>query len=268
MRKIVGLLVALGMVFWLAGCSLLGRPALGSPLTGPVSRRTVTVTVTPTQWFPEPTQNEARPTVTQTPQAALDPVEPSPTQAKPSATPAQKVGGVNAKEARSAVLKSLDAVRQAGPYRVISTITSESGAQVRSTSEVILPDRFHLISNEQETLVIGSTTYILQNGKWVLFPADMSRILSGMIGANEAEHGLSAFQWVGSDTLDGSTATVYQYEFTRQVEGAPLTSTVKIWVDSDTGLPVRQEIEGTASGAKLQTEQVIEYDSSIRIEEP
>lgn len=181
----------------------------------------------------------------------------------PTAVPAHGVS------ARQAVINAMHAVGSAGPYHIQSTTTS-GGKTTVMTGEVILPDHFHLTTNGHEMLMVGSKTYIRQNGQWVDFPIDIASIVTGMMGtlSVEAEKGITNAQMLGADTANGTPATLYQFNQTVNFGGTAVTSTVKLWVDSLRGLPVQQQIDGVVAGVPSMTLQVITYDPTIKITAP
>ena len=175
-------------------------------------------------------------------------------------------GGV---DARQAVLNAMHAVGTAGPYHIKSTTTVGSTTLV-TTGEVRLPDHFHLTTNGEELLIIGDKTYRKSNGRWVNFPIDIGKQVSGMMGTltSEGEKGISDAQLLGSGTVNGITSVEYQFKQTVNVGSTTLTSTVKLWVDSLRGLPVQQQIDGVVNGQTTSTLQEITYDPSITFPTP
>jgi hypothetical protein len=168
------------------------------------------------------------------------------------------------------VLDALHAMVQAGPYRIHSTTTTGDGNTIQMTGEVILPDRFHLVVNGREILIVGNKTYQKEGDKWTEFPVDIGSIVSGLIGGMtaEMENGISDVQYIGPDTVNGVPAQVYQYTSSFKAGDQEVKSTVKLWVGVANGLPVRQEVDGEFAGIKSKTVQEIEYDPSIKIEAP
>ena len=186
------------------------------------------------------------------------------------ATVAPTVAAAPASNARQTVLNALTAVAQAGPYRVTSTTTTDKGNTVKMTGEIILPDRFHMVTNGRETIIVGKKTWVKQGDQWQEFPMDVGSVLSGMMGSMtpDVEKSISDVQEIGPDTVNGTAAIVYQFTSAVDVGGQPIKSTVKVWIAKASGLPIQQEIEGDYGGIKSQTVQQITYDPSIKIEAP
>lgn len=171
-------------------------------------------------------------------------------------------------DARQAVIAALHAVMTAGPYHIKSTTTGQKN--ITMSGDVILPDRFHLTTDGQEMLIIGEKTYMKQNGQWVDFPVDIGGAISGMVGTmtSQTEQSISDAVMLGSDTVNGTPTTLYQFHLGLDAGGNTISSTVKLWVDSLRGLPVQQQIDGDVGGIKSSTLQVITYDASITIPQP
>jgi len=194
----------------------------------------------------------------------------APTQAKPTATvaPALPLG-----DPREAVIKAVRAQLKAGPYRVKSTTTTDKGTSER-TAEVILPDRFHITTRsgqtQQEFIIIATKTYRKVGDRWTEIPIDMGSLVGEFVSglSEEAEKGISDVKLVGPDVVNGTPTLVYTYNVKVKLNDTELNSAVKMWVSVANGLPLKQEVDGEFAGVKSKTVQVIEYDSSIKIEAP
>jgi outer membrane lipoprotein-sorting protein len=76
---------------------------------------------------------------------------------------------------------------------------------------------------------------------------------------------------VGPEQVDGVSALVYTYTTDlSKSELTPMASIIRsrVWIDTATGLVIRQEIEDTTADTPSITVQVVEYDPSITIEPP
>lgn len=173
-------------------------------------------------------------------------------------------------DARDVVIHALQAVATAGPYHVESSITS--GALITSVNgEVILPDRFHLVSNsngtEKEYIIIGSDTYAKVGDQWSPIQLDLSGLIANFINALNPDY-ITDVNLVGTEDVDGAPADVYTFTYTNSTLNPPLVSSDKMWVDEASGLPVQQMVDGEYNGSVYHTEQMVQYDSNITIEAP
>jgi hypothetical protein len=174
-------------------------------------------------------------------------------------------------DARSAVLRAIQAHLDAGPYRVVASITA-GAATTAIHGEVILPDRFHLFSSnsggpEREYIIIGSATYARMNGEWSPLQIDLSGLIANFIDHVDPET-ISDVRLAGPEDVNGTPALAYTYTYTNTIDGTLITSQGKIWVGAASGLPLKQAVDGEAGGTAYHSEQTIEYDSSITIEAP
>lgn len=187
----------------------------------------------------------------------------------PESTVTTPAGPVGDPAARQAVIDALQAYQKAGPYRVDSTINA-NGKTEQMTAEVILPDRFHLKMPSMELLAVGGKTYIKRDDKWVSFPMDIGSFLSGFTTSVNQDliNRMSNFKVVGSDVINGSPTMVYQFDTTYGAGNQSASSVNKLWVDIARGLPVKQEITGSAGGVQSTTVQIITFDPNITIQPP
>jgi hypothetical protein len=174
-------------------------------------------------------------------------------------------------DARAAVLRAIQANLTAGPYRVTASTTAGDNT-VAMHGEVILPDKFHLFSSvsgapEREYIIIGPATYAKMNGAWTRLQLDLSGMVANFIDRLDPA-AISDVALVGPDAVNGAPAVAYTYTYTNTVNGALITNHEKIWVAVASGLPVKQTVDGEASGSAYHSEQTLEYDSSITIEAP
>jgi len=162
---------------------------------------------------------------------------------------------------------------KAGPFRVKSTITSGQ-TTIDQTAEMILPDRFHLVTQTGQTsmefIIVGTKTYQKTGNTWSLFPVDVGTLTQSLLSGltEETQKGITDVKFVGTEAVNGKPARVYTFASSVTVAGQQVNSTIKMWVDVASGLPVKDEIQGEYAGIKSKTAQQIEYDKSIKIEAP
>jgi hypothetical protein len=195
---------------------------------------------------------------------------PAATPTSEAATAEPTVVGAISDEPRDAVLRALQAIPTAGPYRVESSITSGT-LTTNVNGEVILPDRFHLHANsngtEREYLIIGTTTYAKVGDQWSPIPIDLSSMIANFINSLNPDS-ITEVSRVGTEDVGGAPADVYTFTYTNTTLNPPLVSSDKLWIGEANGLPVKQTVDGDYNGSAYHSEQTIEYDSSITIEAP
>jgi hypothetical protein len=194
----------------------------------------------------------------------------SPTPA-PSPAPGTTPGGSSSGDARAAVLQAIQAHLAAGPYRVTASTTAGENT-IAMHGEVILPDKFHLFSSvsggpEREYIIIGPATYAHVNGVWSSLQLDLSGMVANFIDRLDPTT-ISDVVRVGPEDVNGTPAIAYTFTYTNTIDGALITNQDKLWVGMESGLPVKQAVDGDSDGTAYHSEQVIEYDSTITIEAP
>jgi hypothetical protein len=133
-------------------------------------------------------------------------------------------------------------------FRVEQTITSPDGDMV-SQIEILPPDRFHMLSQDLEMIVIEQNAYVKVDEGWMSYPGSADAILGFFIFLKNEEDAevfrgaISNASYLGEENLDGEATRVYQYEVMDPEESA--SGKVKIWVASSDGLPRRQEVDIT-----------------------
>jgi outer membrane lipoprotein-sorting protein len=176
--------------------------------------------------------------------------------------------------------KAMRAQLDAKSYRAHVTSSLSDGTNNTMTIEYVAPDRYRMTSEakpgggksyQMEYVIVGGVTYIkAPNRDWVKSPIDAS----GMIKAFRDPKMLDELaktadvKYVGTDTLDGEPALIYQYTQNNPM-GMNLKSTSKTWLSVADGLPRKTETEGEFSGQKTKTLVTIsDYNSDIKIEAP
>ena len=143
--------------------------------------------------------------------------------------------------------------------------------EIKSQVEYAAPDRFHVkylggTGAGMEMIFIGKESYMNMNGKWTKMPSSNNSIPT--LRDSFSEEGLKTLgdvKFEGKDSADGKPALVYSYKNTTPVGNYPFTS--KMWVGSDSGLPMKLYVEYTNGTLKNMT---INYDteSPVTIEPP
>lgn len=182
----------------------------------------------------------------------------------PTATPTAAPTSANPLDALTRIFRGWVGVKS---FRAKITSTTAAGATTEINLDVVMPDRFHVVTKQLEVFVIGSVYYVKTGSQWqkVALPkgldfsfADLKKI--------EAELGASTdIKLIGPDVLDGAPVLVYQYTITIKTP-TPLTSTSKVWVAISDQLPRRME-----SLSKTGTKTVAiyyDYNANIAVDPP
>jgi hypothetical protein len=149
-----------------------------------------------------------------------------------------------------------------------ATVTSETAAELNMLMEHVAPNRYYVKQPEGEVIVIGSDSYVNQTGKWQKVGIDLSEQLSSQarLVTEEALQSIKDVQKVGTEQINGKETIIYSYK-TENAEAGGETAT-KVWVDKNTGLPMKISVEGTVNGQKQKVSTVYNYEKPVKIEAP
>ena len=142
---------------------------------------------------------------------------------------------------------------------------------IKSQVEYVAPDRYHVkylggTGAGMELTWIGKESYMNSNGKWTKMPASNTSIPT--LRDSFTEEGLKTLadvKFEGEDTVDGKPALAYSYKNVTPVGNYPFTS--KIWIEQETGVPMKIYVEYTNGTLKNMT---VNYDTKtpVTIEPP
>ena len=193
--------------------------------------------------------------------------------AAPTAAPAATAIVLSEDGVMEAVHKAWAALGAAGPRKVVQTNSDSDGPGTVIEAVFVPPDSLHQIVKMggraiAEQYSIGDTIYnnTPQTGGWV------STQVSGgtpgvmaMFGDSDALSDAITYSNAhveGNESVNGHEAVIYAYS--SQLKGADKTIQHRLWVDTTSGLPVKNEIvsdQGT-------TTQEITVDASLTIDLP
>ncbi len=248
----------------LAACG--GNPTTSAPDPAATTAPAVAATIAPA--------TEAPAAATSVPAATATPI-PAATAASVRTPTVALAAPESASDPKSAVVAAMQAQYASGPYRTLTTIVTDDGT-LELTGEVVPPDRLHTTMKasgfESESIFIGDKGWTKTNGVWTASPISGSDAIAQAfpnMTTDELGAMFSDVRAAGADTVNGEPTRVYTYtSITDLGEAGTVSSSVKLWVSSRTGLPVKQEVEGEAAGVKSKTTQLIEFDPTITIEPP
>ncbi|MDE3088930.1 MAG: hypothetical protein KGJ80_06055 [Chloroflexota bacterium] len=206
----------------------------------------------------------AVPTQALPPTAATTPTKAATATPIPTATATAAPTSANPLDALTRIFRGWTGVKS---FRAKITTTTSAGATTETTLDVVMPDRFHIVSKQFEAIVIGATYYVKTGTTWqkIALPkgldfsfADLKKI--------EAELGASTdIRLVGPEVLDGTPTLVYQYTTTIKTP-TPLTTTSKVWVAVSDQLP--RKMESLSKTGTKTTAIYFDYNAAITIEPP
>lgn len=160
-----------------------------------------------------------------------------------------------------------------GRFRMTGSTVSD-GKTTKMESAVVWPDRYHMkmdaAGSVNEIIVIPGETWMKQGGSWMKLPMDMSAMIQSMTpeAMRKSFEGMSNVRELGSESIGGRDAVGYAYDSKVEMMGITSTSSVRLWVDEDSGLPIRQEIDGEAMGTRSKTVQDYAFDASVEVQAP
>ena len=145
-------------------------------------------------------------------------------------------------------------LRQSQPaYQVHTTSSSSMGGQpTTDTREYVAPDRIHMVSDRQETIVIGKVMYVKEGGAWKNMGTQMSDMTEKMKKGVEdmtpeeraaATKGLTAsYKSLGDEMLDGTATATYEMDSKMETQAGggvgniTITTVTKYWIGKSDGL--------------------------------
>jgi hypothetical protein len=179
-----------------------------------------------------------------------------------------KFGGGASADPKTAVQNSYQKFMDAKFYH--STIkTKMAQGETETELDYNAPDKFwmknKMANMKNEGIYIGDDSYTRFNeGKWTKMPAgpnSISELRNKM--SKDAVEAMKDIEAVGPESVNGKDATVYKFKSNYMGE-----STSKMWVSTESGLPLKVESEGSYNGTTLQMTITYDYDKEVKIEAP
>jgi hypothetical protein len=183
----------------------------------------------------------------------------------------QAAPALTADEVYKTVQTAWTKLETAGPRHVSQNSFKGSTAQTNIEADSVPPNYHQVVSMMgtvvAEQYIYNGTIYNKVNGEWTQLAGAAAPATGALAGFAEGladQIVLADGKVVGIEAISGKPATEYSY--TTSLKGLsvkPVTHTV--WVDDNSGLPVKQEILHP-DGEKIV--QLITYDASIQITLP
>ena len=196
----------------------------------------------------------------------------TPAAADATAAAPQSPPSLSADEVYKAVDAAMAKMISAGAHHVSQTSALKGGATTDTTeTDIIPPNLLHMVMSSNgnvvdEFYVVDGTLYTNTQGTWTQKPGGGQAYIDAINGvpvAGMPEAVRANGKVAGVEVLSGKPAIVYSYDST--IKSFNITSTITVWVDQVSGLPIKQEI-ADAKGTIM--DQVITYDSGITITLP
>jgi len=136
--------------------------------------------------------------------------------------------------------------------------------------EFVAPNRFHMVTDHDEAIVVGDATYRREPGKpWQRLPIDVGQMIEDFRNSTAIDELRKAdVKFVGTEVLDGVSTLVYQFT-TSNIMGINVTAECKTWVGVNDHLPRKIEVETEFNSTKMKgTNTYYDYNTDIKIEPP
>lgn len=171
-------------------------------------------------------------------------------------------------DCKAEVDQAFSKLRGGKSFRVETTIVNEKEGTLEMTVDYVLPDRMHQrvkLGNspaQMETIAIGDRVWSTQGQGWTEVPRNFAEAIAGQLKQQMAPptSPTTKYECLGETEFEGKTYTAYEGKLPAPVEeraknepdGAPKPDNVQtIYVDKDTGLPVRNIVTQADTGTRL-----------------
>jgi hypothetical protein len=180
-------------------------------------------------------------------------------------------------ELRSAILAALNALKDKSHRQRSATTLLSDGRTYTTVVEYVAPDRYRIIADPIEYVIVGQRVYLRQNEVWTESKTPASSIIDPD-SSKRLEESISEIQFVGTDSLIGKPMQVCQYK--SQIKLGDTSSLVQtaLWIGEADHLPYKMAMEGESASLDTSTGKVVgvkststilfEYDSTIKIALP
>ncbi len=167
----------------------------------------------------------------------------------------------------AALISSLKAQLALPAYR--GNLESQFQGKITSIIiEFIAPDRYWVKTDSMEAILIGKETYLNINGKWSKMGVDITSNISSFRDPKLIETGISNVKYIGTEQLNGISASIYTYTSSAELNGQKMVAEAKIWISQADNLPVKMEVAGEVNGEKTFSTVTYDYTSKVSIEAP
>lgn len=176
-------------------------------------------------------------------------------------------------DALGALTKAYRNLAATKSFRAVMTTMGTQEGKVETKTEVALPDRFHVVNNEFELILIGPEVYRkFPDGRWEKSPTGMA--VTSLTDPKKFEEYLKGakVKLIGPAVIDNTPVQLYHAVSShsparRSVHDDPEPFMMKIWVADADGLP--RKLEGTVVDTQAVTTVIFyDYNAAITINKP
>lgn len=181
-------------------------------------------------------------------------------------------------DAQDSIVSALSSGLEVEAMR-LHIVTEDVGSGVVSdtTLAFIRPDRYQMISEGGEFIIIEDTTYLKgPDGKWLTMPGtDMTGTIEASLdafaGAGVIEERLNKLleddvKYEGKESINGVDTLVYSID--EGLPGSVISSQTKMWIGEDDDLLYRQELVNKIGDTESRIIMDFEYGEAVTIEPP
>lgn len=143
-----------------------------------------------------------------------------------------------------------------------ATVTVSEMPDEKAVMEYAAPDNYRIRKSDEEVIVVAGKAFTRNEGKWEVSDEDIAGEIRKQTqnGVNESIRNLKDVTLVGPEKLDGRDTVVYSHK----VEG----STVRIWIEKESGLQRKNETELEVNGKTYRQTVIYDYETPVKIEAP
>jgi len=198
-----------------------------------------------------------------TEEAAAPTTAPAATEA-PTATEeaaATKAPAAPSGDAKSIIANSTVNLKNLKSYRVKMIMEQEGGQAMETLVEYVLPDKYHMVSDFGEMIIIGDDLYMKAGDTWTKMPGGGGGTEMAEVGVTEDQ--ILEARLEGSEDVDGVPCQKYVY--TAKVGDNPSIE-ITCWIGVKDGLP--HKIVTKLESGMAMTQIPYDFNADITIEAP
>ena len=184
----------------------------------------------------------------------------SPVNTQPTSQPVKEETFTSGADPRADIISAAQKLQKL-PFWT-AKISSETNKEANAEMQYSAPDSYRIKKSDGEVVVIGNDSYSNEDGKWTKLDDNIGEVIrnSTKAGIEEGVKNLKDVKVVGKEKFDGKDATVYSHEI-----GGVKT---KIWIGSESGLQLKNEVEAVLAGETQKQTTVYDYNKKVSIEAP
>ena len=158
---------------------------------------------------------------------------------------------------KSVIANSAADLKNLKSYRA-KVIVEQEGQTMETLYELVLPDRFHMVSDFAEMIVIGDDMYMKAGDEWMKMPGGAG-MEAAEVGVTEED--ILEARLEGTEDVEGVPCQKYVYT----AKGEEQTFEATAWIGVKDGLPhkIVTKMEGTTV-----TQILYDFNANITIEPP